>query len=250
MRQPNTEPKPFLINGQWFQNNKTFESVNPATGAVNYHISLAEAEHVDAAVEAAHTAARSAKWRGLLPHQRADILYRIAELIKAKKALFAHAQMRENGKVLSECLAQAQSAAATFRYYAAVCETMGAEITPPRGNYLSMVKYEPYGVVTAITPWNSPLTMEAQKVAPALAAGNAIVLKPSEITPSVALLLGELALEAGLPAGVLNVVTGDGAITGKHLVEHPKVRMVSFTGGTNTGRSIGIAAAKRLVPVG
>src|SRR5690606_18988204 len=104
-------------------------------------------------------------------------------------------------------------------------------------------------VVAAITPWNSPLTMEAQKVAPALAAGNAIILKPSEVTPSAALLLGEIALDAGLPPGILNVITGFGATTGKWLVEHPGVRMVSFTGGTATGRAIGMIAAERLIPV-
>ncbi|KRB67981.1 aldehyde dehydrogenase family protein [Noviherbaspirillum sp. Root189] len=96
---------------------------------------------------------------------------------------FSRLQMLENGKVWAECKAQARSAEATFRYYAAVCETLGAEVTPARGDYLSMTAYEPYGVVVAITPWNSPLTMEAQKVAPALAAGNAVILKPSAVTP-------------------------------------------------------------------
>jgi acyl-CoA reductase-like NAD-dependent aldehyde dehydrogenase len=111
-----------------------------------------------------------------------------------------------------------------------------------------MTVYEPYGVVAAITPWNSPLTMEAQKVAPALAAGNAVILKPSEITPSAALLLGKVALDAGLPPGLLNVLTGDGRTTGKALVEHPGVHMVSFTGGTASGRVIGTVAAQRLIP--
>jgi len=122
-------------------------------------------------------------------------------------------------------------------------------VTPARGNYLSMTRYEPYGVIAAITPWNSPLTMEAQKVAPALAAGNAVILKPSEVTSSPALELGRLALEAGLPPGILNVVTGTGAVAGKGLVEHPGVRMVSFTGGTASGRAIAIAAAQKLMPV-
>ena len=157
--------------------------------------------------------------------------------IDASAELLARLQMIENGKVWNECKAQVASAAATFRYYAGVCETLGAEVTPSRGNYLSMTRYEPYGVVLAITPWNSPLTMEAQKVAPALAAGNAVILKPSEVTSSPALELGRIALEAGVPPGILNVVTGLGSRIGNPLVQHPGVRMVSFTGGTATGAS-------------
>ena len=167
----------------------------------------------------------------------------------ANTETFARLQMIENGKVWSECVAQAKSAAATFRYFAAACETLGSEVTPSRGNYLSMTAYEPYGVVAAITPWNSPMTMEAQKVAPALAAGNAVVLKPSEITPSAALELGRIALEAGLPPGLLNVLPGTGQAAGSALVEHPGVKMVSFTGGTESGKRIAEAAARKLMPV-
>lgn len=243
-------PKAFLVHGEWITNSEdTFDSVNPATGEVNFLVSSASGEHVDAAVKSALAASGDAKWRNMLPHARAQLLNRIAARITERAEELAQLQMIENGKVWSECKAQAASAAATFRYYAAVCETMGAEITPSRGDYLSMTAYEPYGVVAAITPWNSPLTMEAQKVAPALAAGNAVILKPSEVTPSAALLLGEIALEAGLPPGILNVVTGFGATTGKWLVQHPGVGMVSFTGGTATGRAIGMIAAERLIPV-
>ena len=173
----------------------------------------------------------------------------MADGIDASAELLARLQMIENGKVWNECKAQVASAAATFRYYAGVCETLGAEVTPSRGNYLSMTRYEPYGVVLAITPWNSPLTMEAQKVAPALAAGNAVILKPSEVTSSPALELGRIALEAGVPPGILNVVTGLGSRIGNPLVQHPGVRMVSFTGGTATGRVIAHAAADKLMPV-
>ncbi|MBC7956180.1 MAG: aldehyde dehydrogenase, partial [Cytophagales bacterium] len=176
-------------------------------------------------------------------------LHRISELMLRDAHRFASLQMAENGKVWSECVAQVKSAAATFRYYASVCETLGSELTPARGNYLSMTVYEPYGVVAAITPWNSPMTMEAQKVAPALAAGNAVILKPSEVTPSTALELGRIALEAGLPAGLLNVLPGTGAGVGAALVAHPGVKMVSFTGGTASGRRIAEVAARKLMPV-
>jgi betaine-aldehyde dehydrogenase len=185
----------------------------------------------------------------MLPMHRARILQAMAERMERDSERLARLQMLENGKVWSECLKQVHSAAATFRYYAAVCEATGAEVTPPRGSYLSMTAYEPYGVVAAITPWNSPLTMEAQKIAPALAAGNAVVLKPSEVTPSTGLAVGRIALEAGLPPGLLNVLPGTGAPAGAALVAHPLVRMVSFTGGTESGRRIAEVAARKLMPV-
>jgi betaine-aldehyde dehydrogenase len=239
-----------LIDGEWVDDRAaTIESVNPATGEINHRVCAATPPLVDRAVKAAARAAAAASWRALLPHQRAALLHRIGDLMLANADRFARLQMIENGKVWSECVAQVGSAAATFRYFASVCETSGSDLTPPRGNYLSMTVHEPYGVVAAITPWNSPMTMEAQKVAPALAAGNAVVLKPSEITPSAALELGRIAGEAGLPPGVLNVLPGTGAVAGAALVGHPGVGMVSFTGGTATGRRIAAVAAARLLPV-
>lgn len=240
------------IGGQFVAGEPGIEalvSINPATGAVNYTVQAAGAKLADLAVRNADEAVRSKAWQKLLPPQRAAILARIADGMEHRSEELARLQMLENGKVWRECQAQVKSAAATFRYYAAVCETTGSEVTPSRGDYLSMSVYEPYGVVAAITPWNSPMTMEAQKVAPALAAGNAVVLKPSEVTPSTALLLAEIAAQAGLPAGILNVLPGTGAQVGAALVSHPKVRMVSFTGGTESGRRIAETAARKLMPV-
>ena len=224
-------------------------SINPADGALNYAICAAGVAEVNLAVEVALLAAKHSDWRDLLPHQRAAILHRIGELMQRESDLLSHLQMIENGKVRTECDAQVRSAAATFRYYASVCETQGSDLTPSRGDYLSMTVHEPYGVVAALTPWHSPLTMEAQKVAPALAAGNAVILKPSELTSSTALELGRIALEAGLPRGVLNILPGTGAGAGWALVSHPGVNMVSFTGGTASGRRIAAAAAQKLMPV-
>lgn len=241
--------KPLLIDGQWVSTPDALVSVNPADGEENHRVSAADAEHVDAAVNSATRAAADPSWARLLPHQRAAILHRIGDGILANLETFARLQMVENGKVWSECVAQVRSAAATFRYYASVCETVGSEVTPARGEYLSMSIYEPFGVVAAITPWNSPMTMEAQKVAPALAAGNAVVLKPSEVTPSPALELGRIALEAGLPSGLLNVLPGTAMSAGGALVAHPGVRMVSFTGGTMSGRRIAAVAAAKLMPI-
>ena len=196
---PQDDLRPMLIGGQWTSAGATvFDSINPATGERNYRIAGAGPEHVELAVAAAREAQAQPAWRDMLPHRRAALLMRIADGMEANADRFADAQRLENGKVVAECRSQVASAAATFRYYAAVCETLGEEITPSRGAYLSMSIHEPHGVVAAITPWNSPLTMEAQKVAPALAAGNAVILKPSEVTPSPALELGRIALEAGL----------------------------------------------------
>ncbi len=244
------EARPMLIGGQWLADaDDVIVSVNPATGQVNHEVCAASARHVDAAVAAASAAAGAAAWREMLPHKRARLLAQCADVIEERSAEFARIQMLENGKVLAECQAQALSAAATFRYYAAVCETLGSALTPARGPYLSLVVHEPYGVVVAITPWNSPLTMEAQKVAPALAAGNAVILKPSEVTPSAALALGQAALDAGIPPGILNVLPGTGAVAGDALVRHPGVKFVSFTGGTASGRRIAAIAAGKLMPV-
>ncbi len=243
-------PKALLIGGEALMSAEPpLRSVNPANGALNHEVSAAGAAEVDRAVAAATQAAAHKSWRDALPPARAAVLHRIGDLMLANADTFARLQMIENGKVWAECVAQVKSAAATFRYYAGVCETLGSEVTPARGRYLSMTVHEPYGVVAAITPWNSPMTMEAQKVAPALAAGNAVILKPSELTPSPALELGRLALEAGLPPGVLNVLPGTGAVTGAALVAHRGVKMVSFTGGTASGRRIAGVAAQRLMPV-
>jgi betaine-aldehyde dehydrogenase len=242
--------QPFLIGDEWIKGNGApLTSINPANGQTNCEIATASAIDVDHAVRTAEAAQRKPGWRNMKPHERARLLNKIAQGIDDNAEDLAQKQMLENGKVIAECRGQVASAAATFRYYAAVCETAESAVTPSRGDYLSMTVYEPMGVVAAITPWNSPLTMEAQKLAPAIAAGNAVVLKPSEVTSSPALDLGRICLEAGLPPGIVNVVTGTGRDVGVPLVKHPGVRMVSFTGGTMTGRAIAGIAAERLIPV-
>jgi acyl-CoA reductase-like NAD-dependent aldehyde dehydrogenase len=241
--------QPFLIGGEWIKGNAVpIESVNPATGELNGYMGSASAADVDHAVTNALQAQRQPSWRNMLPHERARLLYRVAELIIERGPQLSAQQMRENGKLLSECSFQAAAAAGAFRYFAGICETMVSEVAPSRGQYLSTVVYEPFGVVAAITPWNSPLTLEAQKVAAAVAAGNAVVLKPSEFTPTLALELGRIFIDAGFPPGILNVVTGSGPEAGLALVQHPDVRMISFTGGTATGRTIAKIAGERLVP--
>lgn len=225
-------------------------SINPADGSIAGTVVRATAQDVDTAVGVAWDAFRNKPWRGLRPDQRATVLYEIGRRISAERDQLAHLQMLDSGKPLAECVNMVNAAAGHFRYYAAVCETWQNEVTSPRGEYFSMALAEPYGVVACITPWNSPIMNEAQKAAPALAAGNAVLIKPSEETPMLALELVRICTEAGLPEGLLIALPGLGEDVGAALVKHPGVRMVSFTGGTETGRAIGAIAGQRLIPVG
>ena len=222
---------------------------NPANNAALAMVSTASAEDVDDAVKAAQVAMHNPDWRDLLPHHRAAYLHRIAALIEHDSERLAQLQRQDNGKPILETRALVASAAGTFRFFAAACETLEGDITPSRGNYLSLSTHEPLGVIAAITPWNSPIASEAQKVAPALAAGNAVIVKPSEFSPLLALELAKLAEEAGLPKGLLSVLPGSGAVTGAALVAHPGIAKVTFTGGTATGRAIGHVAAEKIMPV-
>jgi betaine-aldehyde dehydrogenase len=241
-------PDEILVGGCWrVGGGGMMTPVDPATGAVLTRLHAAAEEDVDAAVLAGQEAA--GPWGALKPHERARVLGRIGDLIEARTEEIAALQTANTGKTLTETAALAHSAAGTFRYFASVAETLEERITPSRGAYLTMSVHEPIGVVGAITPWNSPIASEAQKVAPALAAGNAVLLKPAEWTPLVALLLGRIAQEAGLPDGLLSVLPGPGRVVGEAIVRHPGVGKVSFTGGTATGRHLAGVAASKLMPV-
>jgi acyl-CoA reductase-like NAD-dependent aldehyde dehydrogenase len=242
--------QPFFVNGEWTHGSgSAFDSINPTDGSVAAVIAEAIEPDVDAAVQSARLALERPSWRDLKPHQRARLLARFADAIDLDRDALAQAQMEDNGKTVAECRAQAAAAAAVVRYYAAVCETFEDAITPARGDFLSLSTHEPIGVVAAVTPWNSPLTLEAQKFAPILAAGNALILKSSEITPQVSLRYAALAARAGFPPGIFNVLTGFGRPLGEALVRHPGVDMITFTGGTATGRLVARTAAERLIPV-
>lgn len=247
----NTRVKPFRVGAEWRDGGgKTISSVYAGDGSVIGVVARATARDVDDAVAVAEDAFRNSPWRKLRPDARATTLYEIGRRIAVEREPLAHLQMLDSGKPLKECQHMVDNAAYFFRYYAALCETWQNEVTSPRGEYFSMSLAEPFGVVAAITPWNSPIMAEAQKVAPALAAGNAVILKPSEETPQLALELARICSEAGLPEGLLTVLPGYGEDVGTALVNHPGVRMVSFTGGTDTGRTIAKVAGGRLIPVG
>ncbi|MCM2390622.1 aldehyde dehydrogenase [Streptomyces albipurpureus] len=227
----------------------TLPSLNPATGRVAAQVTTASVEDVDEAVAGGEAAMRDPAWRDLLPHERARLLHRAGQLLQEESESIARLQTQDNGKPITETRALVASAAGTFRYVAAALETLDEALPTARGPYLSMSVYEPIGPVAAITPWNSPIASEAQKAAPALAAGNAVLIKPAEWSPLAALRLGEVLLRAGIPPGLVSVLPGSGPVVGEALVRHPGIRKVSFTGGTTTGRRIGAIAAEKMMPV-
>lgn len=246
-------PTDILIAGQWRRGaGEPVDTVDPATGRLLATVHSASADEVAEAAEAAAKAMADPAWRDLLPHERARLLHRIAELTEGAADELSALQTADTGKTLAETRALALSAAGTFRYMAAALETAEDSVTPSRGAYLTMSVHEPIGVVGAINPWNSPIASDAQKIAPALAAGNAVLLKPAAWTPLVSLALGRLITRAldefGLPTALLSVLPGSGRVVGDALVRHPLVARIGFTGGTETGRSIAAVAAHKLVP--
>lgn len=241
--------RPFFAAGTWTTGTgEAFDVVDPASGALLVSVAAASSADLDAAVLAARAALVAADWAGLKPHLRARLLHRFGDLIDRDRDRLAHVQMSDNGKTIAECRAMLDSAANTFRYYAAACETLEGIVPPARGDYLNIAIDVPVGLVGAITPWNSPATLEAQKLAPILAAGNAVLLKPSEVTPLIALEYAALAEEAGFPPGIVSVVTG-GVELGRAMVSHPGIDMISFTGGTAAGRAIAAECGGQLKPV-
>jgi betaine-aldehyde dehydrogenase len=225
------------------------ETFYPATGEAVARLRAADAADVEEAIAAADHAFRHSGWAQRKPHERAAVLHRVAALIRERAEPLAQRQRLDNGKPINETRALVASAAGTFQFFAAACETFEEQITPSRGDFMTMSVYEPMGVVAAITPWNSPIASEAQKLAPALAAGNAVVIKPAEVTPLMALELAAICEEAGVPKGIVSVLCGRGSVIGDAITQHALVKRVSFTGGTSTGKHIARIAADKMMPV-
>lgn len=244
-----TEKLQTLIAGQWRDaSGPQYATEYPADGSVVAHLHAATAQDVNEAVQAAEHARQQPAWAGLKRHERAGILHRIAAGIRAKSEVLAQLQRLDNGKPINETRALVASAAGTFQFFAAACETWEDTLTPARGDFMTMSVHEPLGVVGAITPWNSPIASEAQKIAPALAAGCAIVIKPAEITPRMAIELAKIAQQAGVPDGIVSVLPGKGSVVGDALVKHPLIKRIAFTGGTSVGMGIQRLAAEKLMP--
>jgi len=248
-------PQRLVIGGKRTDSSsgETFETVNPATGEVLTRVARGNAADVDLAVAAARRAFEDRAWRTLSAYDRSNLLLKLADLIERHADDLAVLECLDNGKPAHLTrLVEVEGSIKTFRYFAGWPTKFGGETLPvsPRGGaqILNYTTREPVGVAGLIVPWNYPLSMAAWKVAPALAAGCAVVLKPAEQTPLTALRLGELALEAGFPPGILNVVTGFGD-AGAALVAHPGVDKIAFTGSTEVGKEIVRACAGNLKKV-
>jgi acyl-CoA reductase-like NAD-dependent aldehyde dehydrogenase len=219
------------------------EVVEPATAEVMAEVPKAGVAETDAAVERALAAYPA--WRRVSPEDRAGILHALANAVEERSEELATLEARNAGKPIGDARGEIGMVADTFRYYAAAPQRLLGDTIPVSGG-VDMTFREPLGVVGLIVPWNFPLTIAAWKLGPALAAGNTVVLKPAELTPLSALELERIAVEAGLPEGVLNVVAGPGRECGQRLVEHPDVAKIAFTGSTEVGRGIAASAAETI----
>jgi acyl-CoA reductase-like NAD-dependent aldehyde dehydrogenase len=216
------------------------EVIEPATEQVMAEVPRAGVEEVDAAVARAKAAFPA--WRAVAPAERSALLRRLADALEERAEGLATLEARNAGKPIGDARAEMGMVVETFRYYAAAPERLLGQTIPVAGG-VDMTFREPLGVVGLIVPWNFPLVIASWNVAPALAAGNTLVLKPAELTPLTALELEKIALEAGIPEGVLKVVAGPGSVCGSRLVEHPDIAKIAFTGSTEVGRSIARGAA-------
>ena len=239
--QVHVKPGKLLIDGKWVEasSGRTFPTTNPATGELITQVAEADERDVDLAVRAARRAFESGPWAEMSASDRGKILWRIGDLIDKYNEELGTLETLDNGKPLFESRqVDMPMAAEVFRYYAGWATKIQGETVPVRGPFLHYTLREPIGVVAAIVPWNFPLLLASWKLAPALAAGNTVVLKPAPWTPLTALRLAEICQEAGLPDGSLNVLTGSTRELGRALVLHPGVDKVAFTGSTATGKEI------------
>ena len=239
------------IDGQWTDpdSGTWFDTENPYTGEVWAKIARGNAADVDKAVAAAK-AAYDGGWGTSSPTDRGKLLCRLADIIDREAERLGRLEVRDNGKLLAEMGSQTKYIGEWYRYFGGLADKIEGTVIPTdKPNMFNFTRYEPFGVVGLITPWNSPLLLVAYKLAPALAAGNTAVIKPSEFTSASTLEFMELIAEAGFPDGVVNVVTGFGAEAGGPLVDHPDVSKIAFTGSDVSGQKIYEQGAKKLIPV-
>ncbi|HEV2863769.1 MAG TPA: aldehyde dehydrogenase family protein, partial [Pyrinomonadaceae bacterium] len=235
-----------LIDGKWVdaESGKTFTSPNPSTGATLAEVAEADKADVDKAVAAARRAF-DGKWSKVSARDRGRMLYKLSQLIEARSAELAQLETSDNGKPIRESLfVDLPQVVENFEYFAGWATKIEGETIPVPGPMFNYTLREPLGVCGQIIPWNFPLLMAAWKLAPALAAGNTVVLKPAEQTPVTAMELGNLILEAGFPEGVVNIVPGYGETAGAALASHPDIDKIAFTGSTEVGKIIARTAAE------
>ena len=240
--------KRLFINNEWrdAEGRKTLDVVNPATEEIVAEVASADRADVDAAVRAAR-AALNGPWSKMSARDRGRLLWRVGDALMERADEIARLETLHNGKPIFESRQiEVPAAAECFQYYAGWADKLHGETIPVRGEYLAYTLREPVGVIAAIVPWNFPLLLTAWKVAPALACGNTVIIKPASQTPLTAIALAEIAAEIGVPPGVLNVITGPGSTVGQMLVEHPGIDKIAFTGDTSTGKGIMRGAAETL----
>jgi aldehyde dehydrogenase (NAD+) len=239
------------IGGEWRapRSGSYLDSYNPATGQIWHQAPDSDAKDIDAAAAAAAVALANPAWRDLTQTARGEMLLRLAALIADKADALAAIESRDNGKLLRETRAQTGYLPQYYRYFAGMADKIHGEVPPfNKPNILNFTMREPLGTVAIIVPWNSPLYMMSCALAPCLAVGNAVIVKPSEHTSASALAFAELIARAGFPPGVVNIVAGCGHSAGDALVKHPAVRKIAFTGGTETGRKVAANSAAHLAP--
>jgi acyl-CoA reductase-like NAD-dependent aldehyde dehydrogenase len=240
--------KKLLIGGQWVEarSGETFETIDPSTGNVIGHAAAGDKADVNAAVVAARAAFENPAWAGMSPHARSRVLLRIADIVEKNAEELAQIESRDNGAPLSIARMMIAGVAETFVYYAGWPTKIYGETNPSPAGMLNYTLREPVGVCGQIVPWNGPLSSASWKIAPALACGNTVILKPAEQTPLSAVRLGELLEEADLPPGVINIVTGFGETAGAAIAAHPDIDKVGFTGSTEVGKKILTASTGNL----
>jgi acyl-CoA reductase-like NAD-dependent aldehyde dehydrogenase len=246
-----TTTEQLIINGDRVDasDGKTFEVVDPSTGERLATVAKATKADIDRAVNAAHAALESKAWGGLPPAERGRILFRIANTIRERAEELATLESRDNGKPLRQSRTDVQVAARYFEFFAGIADKIMGNTIPLGPGFLDFTLREPIGVSAQIVPWNYPIQIGARGVAPALAAGCTIVLKPSSEAPMTALRLGEIGLACGLPPGVVNIVPGTGSEAGVALASHPDINQLTFTGSVDVGIGVAKMAAENVVPV-
>lgn len=237
-----------FINGEWIdsESNKTFFSFDPATMKSVAELPRANEKDANRAVKAARDAFNESTWRDMVPSNRGKLLFKLSELLLENKNELAKLETLDVGKPFSQSLLDVEVAAKYFEYYAGVSDKILGETIPIQSDILNYTIREPFGVTAHIVPWNYPLQMASRSVAPALASGNTVVIKPAEDTPVTALKLAELSMEAGFPSGAVNVVTGYGSEVGAVLSSHPDVDHITFTGSVQTGSKIMEGASENI----
>nr|WP_311315531.1 aldehyde dehydrogenase family protein [Metabacillus litoralis] len=242
-------PKQLFINGEWKNSveGRTFETINPATEEILAEVYEAGPYDVDLAVEAAAEAFENGEWTKISSYERSKLMNKLADLMERDMEILAQLDTLDNGKSINDMLsADLPNAIENLRYFAGWTNKNYGETIPVSGEFLNYTRHEAVGVVGQIIPWNFPIMMAMWKIAPALATGCTIILKPAEQTPLSAIYLGKLIEEAGFPKGVINIINGFGKIAGEALVRHPKVNKIAFTGSTPVGQRIMKIAADTL----